>query len=142
MAASSNRHMMDQEGEMHFYPRCELFPQKTDFMLFSGFLAACAEVCWREGQGAWSGAGSRPVPSQTCQVGCDCSSQTAPHPQHGNGPSSHHTHAANVHHPRQRRVFRSPRTAGNGVFKCLRAEMAGRMNAGGPHFSGEVSDWL
>ena len=52
-------------------------------MLLSGFLAARAEARRREQQGAWSGAGSRPVPSQACQVGCDCSSQTAPCPQHG-----------------------------------------------------------
>jgi len=52
-------------------------------MLLSGFLAAFAAARQQEQQGAWSGAGFRPVPGQPCQVGCDCTSQRAPRPQHG-----------------------------------------------------------
>lgn len=83
-AASSDRHVM---GPSHkrlgrravCSPRCELLPQKTDFTLLGGFLAACAEACCQEQRGAWAGAGSRPFPGLACQA---CSSQTAPHPQH------------------------------------------------------------
>lgn len=83
-AASSDRHDGPQPQKTGkescvSSPRCELLPQKTGFTLLSGFLAACAEACCQEQRGAWSGAGSRPFPGLPCQ---DCSSQTAPHPQH------------------------------------------------------------
>lgn len=71
--------MKDWEESCVSSPRCELLPQKRDFTVLSGFLAACAEACCQEQRGACSGAGSRPFPGQACQ---DCSSQTAPHPQH------------------------------------------------------------
>lgn len=112
-AASSDRHVMGPSHErlgrraVFLAPGVSSFPRKQISPSSVVFLAACAEACSQERRGAFSGAGSRPFPGQACQ---DCSSQTAPHPQHSTAMAlPPHTCNKHVSPQGRRRVFRPPR---------------------------------
>lgn len=80
-AASPDRHVMGPGHKrlgrraVFLAPGVSSFPRKQ----ISHSSVVFWQLCCQEQRGAWSGAGSRPLPGPACQ---DCSSQAAPHPQH------------------------------------------------------------